>query len=139
MGAFRLVTLMFNTSHASLVVSQLHRMCPDVSLSLLHKLHLSSVLRVIRENPSRKKKSPTTRAVKIGKQMAKPLGPCSRNNGSQAHEINKWVLKRQVSLKKPEKREIAYPWVVDDVKSEKGSPQSQSNANKESKGFMAGS
>ena len=52
---------------------------------------------------------------RIGKQMAKPLGPSSRNNGSQAHEINKWALKRQVGLKKPRKREIAYPWTVYDV------------------------
>ena len=42
--------------------------------------------------------------------MAKSLGPNDRNNGSQAHEINRWALKRQVGLKKPRKREIAYPW-----------------------------
>ena len=47
--------------------------------------------------------------------MAKPLGPSHRNNGSQAHEINKWALKRQMSLKKPEKREIAYPWAAYDI------------------------
>ena len=52
---------------------------------------------------------------RISKQMAKLLGPSSRNNGSQAHEINKWALKRQVGLKKPEKREIAYVWAVYDV------------------------
>ena len=52
---------------------------------------------------------------RIGKQMAKPLGPSSKNNESQAHEITKWALKRQVSLKKPEKREIAYLWAVYDV------------------------
>ena len=40
--------------------------------------------------------------------MAKPLGPSDRNNGLQAHEINKWILKRQVGLKKPRKREIAF-------------------------------
>ena len=33
----------------------------------------------------------------------------------QAHEINEWALKRQVGLKKPGKREIAYLWVVYDV------------------------
>ena len=43
MDEFRLVTLMFNTSHVSLAVSQLHRMWPNVSLSL-HKLHLSSII-----------------------------------------------------------------------------------------------
>ena len=47
--------------------------------------------------------------------MAKPLGLSGRNNGLQAHEINKWALKRQMSLKKPEKREIAYPWTIYDV------------------------
>ena len=51
----------------------------------------------------------------FGKQMAKLLGPSGRNNGLQAHEINRWALKRQVGLKKPGKREIAYPWAVYDV------------------------
>ena len=52
---------------------------------------------------------------RIGKQMAKPLGPSGRNNGSQAHKINKWALKRQVGLKKPGKIEIAYSWAIYDV------------------------
>ena len=47
--------------------------------------------------------------------MAKPLGLSGKNNGSQAHEINKWALKRQVGLKKLGKREIAYPWAVYNV------------------------
>ena len=47
--------------------------------------------------------------------MAKLLGPSGRNNGSHAYEINRWALKRQVGLKKPGKREIAYPWAVYDV------------------------
>ena len=51
----------------------------------------------------------------IGKQMAKPLGPSGRNNGSQAHKINKWALKRQVGLKEPGKREIAYLWAAYDI------------------------
>ena len=46
--------------------------------------------------------------------MAKPLGPSGRNNGSQAHKINKWALKRQMGLKKPEKKEITYPWAAYD-------------------------
>ena len=62
------------------------------------------MLRAVCENPSGKKESPITRATK---QTTKPLGPSGRNNGSQAQEINKWVLRRQVGLKKPEKREIA--------------------------------
>ena len=52
---------------------------------------------------------------RISKQMAKLLGPSSRNNGSQAHEMNKWALKRQVDLKKSGKREIAYLWAIYDV------------------------
>ena len=43
----------------------------------------------------------------MAKQTTKPLGPSGRNNESQAQKINKWALKRQVGLKKPEKREIA--------------------------------
>ena len=70
------------------------------------------MLRVIFENPSRKKKDQRQGQQRIGKQMAKSLGPSGRNNGSQAHEINKWALRRQMSLKKPGKREIAYPWAV---------------------------
>ena len=41
--------------------------------------------------------------------MAKPLYSSGRNNGSQAHEINKWALRRKMGLKKPEKREITFP------------------------------
>ena len=43
----------------------------------------------------------------LTKQIAKPLGPSGRNNGSRVQEINKWVLKRQVGSKKPGKKEIA--------------------------------
>ena len=67
------------------------------------------VLRVIFENPRRKKKAQQQGQQRVGKQMAKPLGPSGKNNRSQAHEINKWALKRQMGFKKPEKREIAYP------------------------------
>ena len=73
------------------------------------------MLRVICENPSRKKKAQRQGQQRIGKQIAKPLGPSGRNNGLQAHEINKWASKRQVGLKKPGKREITYPWAVYDV------------------------
>ena len=73
------------------------------------------MLRVICENPSRKKKAQRQGQQRIGKQMVKPLGPSGRNNGSQAHELNKWALKRQMGLKKSGKREIAYPWAVYDV------------------------
>ena len=70
------------------------------------------MLRVIFENPSRKKKAQPQGQQRVGKQVVKPLGPSSRNNGSQAHKINKWALKRRMGLKKPGKREIAYPWAV---------------------------
>ena len=73
------------------------------------------MLRVICENPSRKKKAQRQGQQRIGKQMAKPLGPSGRNDKSQAHEINKWALKRQVGLKKPGKREITYTLAVYDV------------------------
>jgi len=43
----------------------------------------------------------------LAKQTAKPSGPCGKNNGSQAQEINKWALKRQMGIKKSRKREIA--------------------------------
>ena len=51
----------------------------------------------------------------MAKQTAKSSGLSGRNNGSQAQEINKWALKKQVGLKKPGKRVIAYPWAVYDV------------------------
>ena len=51
----------------------------------------------------------------LANKWQKPLGLSGRNNGSRAHEINKWTLKRQVGLKKPGKREIVYPWAVYDV------------------------
>ena len=73
------------------------------------------MLRVTFENPSKKKKVQRQGQQRIGKHMAKPLDQSGRNNGSQAHEMNRWALKRQVGLKKPEKREIAYPWAVYDV------------------------
>ena len=43
----------------------------------------------------------------LAKQIAKPSGPNGRTNVSQAQEINKWALKKQVSLEKPGKREIS--------------------------------
>ena len=68
-------------------------------------------MRVIFENPSRKKKAQRQGQQRIDKQMVKPLGPSGRNNGSQTHEINKWVLERQMSLKE----QIAYLWAVYDI------------------------
>ena len=37
------------------------------------------------------------------------------NNGSQAHEINKSALRKQMGLKEPEKREVANSWTIRDV------------------------
>ena len=56
------------------------------------------MLRVIFENPRRKKKAQQQGQQRVGKQMIKPLGPSGKNNGLQAHEINKWALKRQMGL-----------------------------------------
>jgi len=41
------------------------------------------------------RRNPTTRTKKkrIGKWIKNPLRLSGRNNGSQAHEINKWALK----------------------------------------------
>ena len=47
--------------------------------------------------------------------MKKPLNPSGRNNGLQAHEINKWALRKQTGLKEPRKRKEANPWAVCDV------------------------
>ena len=47
------------------------------------------MLRVIFENPSRKKKAQQQGQQRVGKQVAKPLGPSGRNNGSQTYEIKK--------------------------------------------------
>ena len=33
-----------------------------------------------------------------------PLGPSGKNNGSQAQQINKWVLKRQAGSKSQERK-----------------------------------
>ena len=73
------------------------------------------MLRVIFEDPSGRKKAQQQWQQRVGKKVAKPSSPNSKNNGSHAHEINKWALRRQMGLKKPEKREIAYPWAVYDV------------------------
>ena len=40
-------------------------------------------------------RSPATRKEKSWQtDKKKPLSPSDRNNGSQAHEINKWALRR---------------------------------------------
>ena len=52
------------------------------------------VLRVNFEDPSERKKAQQQGQQRVGRQVAKPLGPSNRNDGSQIHEINKWVLRR---------------------------------------------
>ena len=55
-----------------------------------------------------KERKPNNKGSKeLVKQTAKPSDPIGRNNESQAQEINKWTLKKQVDLKKPGKRKIA--------------------------------
>ena len=62
------------------------------------------------------RRKPSNKGSKgVGKQVAKPLGSNGRNNGSQAHEVNKWALRRQMGLRKPGEREIAYIWAVYDI------------------------
>ena len=39
------------------------------------------------------------RQKRVGKWIENLLSPSGRNNGLQAHEINKWALRRQMSLK----------------------------------------
>ena len=77
--------------------------------------YLLEVLRAICENQVERRKAQKQGQQRIGKQIAKPLGPSSRNNESQIYEINKWASKRQVGLKKSGKREITYTWAVYDV------------------------
>ena len=52
------------------------------------------MLRVIFEDPNGRKKAQQQGQQRVGKQVAKPLGPNDRNNRSEAHEINKWALRR---------------------------------------------
>ena len=66
----------------------------------------------------------------VGKWIENSLSSSSRNNGSQAHEINKWVLKREMGLKELEKREKANHGQYMMWKSENGSRQAQSNESK---------
>ena len=67
------------------------------------------------ENPSKRKKAQLQGQQVVGKQVAKPLGLSSRNNGSQTYKVNKWALRRQMGLRKLGKREITYPWAVYDI------------------------
>ena len=81
-------------------------------------------MRVICESPGRQEESPIIRATRNWQidSKKKPLGPNGRNNGSQAQQINKWVLKRQVGSKKPEKKEMASHGQCMRKKSEKEPP-----------------
>ena len=45
-------------------------------------------------SPSEREKPGQHRQKGVGKQIENSLNPSNRNNGSQAHEINKWVLRR---------------------------------------------
>ena len=47
--------------------------------------------------------------------MEKPLSLSGRNNESQARDINKWALRKQMGLKELREREVANPWTVCDV------------------------
>ena len=61
--------------------------------------------------PKCKKGNPTQQHREVGKRQIikkkkKPLSPSGKNNGSEVHEISKWVLRKQMGSKKPRKREI---------------------------------
>ena len=58
--------------------------------------------------PKCKKENPTLQHRKVGKRQRtkKPLTLSSMNNGSQVHEISKWVLREQTGSKWSEKKEI---------------------------------
>ena len=51
------------------------------------------MLRVIFEDPSGRKKAQQQGQQRVGKHVAKPSVPSGKNNGSQAHEINKLALR----------------------------------------------
>ena len=52
---------------------------------------------------------------RVSKWIEKLLNLSGKNNGSQAHEINKWALRKQMGLKEPREIEVANPWVACDV------------------------
>ena len=53
-----------------------------------------------------RKPNPATQRSWQKTENKKPLSSSGRNNGSQVHEISKWVLRKQMCLKEPEKREV---------------------------------
>ena len=58
-------------------------------------------------NPNVRKEAQPSNIEKLAKDREqKSLSPSGRNNGSQVHEISKWALRKQMSLKEPGKREI---------------------------------
>ena len=68
-----------------------------------------------RKTNRKKKPNNMGRKELVSGQKKKLLSPNGRNNGLQAHEINKWALRKQMGLKKPGKREEVNPWTVCDV------------------------
>ena len=62
------------------------------------------------KKPAKEKKKERQKGQKrVSKWIEKPLSPNGNNNGSQAHDINKWALRKQMDQKEPEEREVANP------------------------------
>ena len=61
------------------------------------------------------RRSPVMRQKRVGKWIENPLSPSGRNNGSQAHEINKWALRGVNGFKGVQKERKSKPWAVYDV------------------------
>ena len=64
---------------------------------------------------NRKKKPNNMGRKELVNGQKKPLSQNGRNNGLQAHKINKWALRKQMGLKEAGEREMANPWAVCDV------------------------
>ena len=58
-----------------------------------------------------KQAQPSKAGNENGKRRVRLLGPSGRNKRTQAHNMNKWVLRKQVGPKGPE-REKWHSWAV---------------------------
>ena len=58
-----------------------------------------------------KSAQPSITDTNSGRNRIKLLGLSGRNNKTQAHNMSKWVLRKQMGLKGPE-REKWHPWAM---------------------------
>ena len=70
---------------------------------------------IILGKSNRKKKPNNMGRKELLNGQKKPLSQNGRNNGLQAHKINKWALRKQMGLKEAGEREMANLWAVCDV------------------------